>query len=106
MKPQASPVRLAIVGTGGWARQYPLPALMALRREGSVEVAGLWNRTTAVAEDAARQFALRRVYRTLDELVDDDEVDGCVVVVHSGVTASAGWPSRVRTASSAAPARR
>jgi predicted dehydrogenase len=81
---RANPVRLAVVGTGGWARQYHLPALTALRREGVVEVAGLWNRTVAAAEDAARQFEVRRVYRTLDELLDDDRVDGYVVVVHSG----------------------
>lgn len=85
MKPRARPVRLAVVGTGGWARQYHLPALMALRHEGAVEVAGMWNRTAAAAADAARQFAVQRVYRSLDELLDDDQVDGYVVVVHSGV---------------------
>lgn len=79
-----SPVRLAVLGAGGWARQYHLPTLAALRSTGAVEIAGLWNRTTGTAAEAARQFGVQRVYRSLDELVDDDRLDGYVVVVDSG----------------------
>jgi predicted dehydrogenase len=86
--PTGPPLRVAVLGAGGWARQVHLPALRALRDEIPVEIAGIWNRTTATAEAAAREFDVGRVYRELQEAVEDVSVDAFVVLVHSTAAAA------------------
>jgi predicted dehydrogenase len=81
------PVRLAVLGTGDWTRRFHLPAMVAMRSEGAVEIAGVWNRTSATAEGAAREFGVVNVYPTIDAALADPSVEGCVVLVHSSVAA-------------------
>jgi predicted dehydrogenase len=88
MRNPRRPVRLAVLGTGEWTRRFHLPAMAALRSEGAVEVAGLWNRTVATAEAAAREFGVASVYPTLDAALADPAVDGFVILVHSAVAAA------------------
>jgi predicted dehydrogenase len=82
-----TPVRVAILGTGEWARAYHFPSLQALADAVPVTIAGIWNRTAASAEQAAQQFGITRVYRSLDEVVGDDGVDAFIVLVSSAALA-------------------
>jgi predicted dehydrogenase len=82
-----APVKLAVLGTGAWTRRFHLPAMAAMRSEGVIEIAGVWNRTGATAEAAAREFSVATVYPTIDAALADPSVDGYVVLVHSGVAA-------------------
>jgi predicted dehydrogenase len=95
------PLRVAVIGASEWATTYHLPALKLLescegrtsaasedRGTGSsmdpggggctgavfprVRLHGIWNRTGAQAEAAARRFAIPRVYRSLEELLEDE----------------------------------
>ena len=84
----AGPVRLAVLGVGAWARRYHLATLAALRREGAVELAGLWNRTLATAQEAALEFDIARVYPSFESALGDEHVDGYVLLVHADVAAS------------------
>lgn len=79
------PLRAAIIGAGHWAQQYHFPALAFLASERAVQISGVWNRTAATAEQVARQFSIDRVYRSLDEVLNDQHVDCIVVLVNSKV---------------------
>jgi predicted dehydrogenase len=82
------PVRLAVLGTGDWARRLHLPAMAVLRSAGVIEIAGVWNRTGETADAAAREFGVANVYPSLDAAVADPAVEGFVVLVHSGAASS------------------
>ena len=79
------PLRIAIIGAGEWARQYHLPALALLANETAIEIAGIWNRTRETAEQVARQFSIRRTYRSLGDVLADEHVDCFVILVNSNV---------------------
>jgi predicted dehydrogenase len=85
MNPANKPLRIAVIGAGEWARQYHLPSLAILASETAIEIAGIWNRTTETAEQVARQFSIRHVYRTLEDVLADEHVDCYVVLVNSSV---------------------
>jgi predicted dehydrogenase len=80
-----TPLRIAVIGAGEWARQYHLPSLAVMANEMAIEIAGIWNRTRETAEQVARQFSLRRVYDTLEEALSDQHLDCFVVLVSSNV---------------------
>lgn len=80
-------LRVAVIGAGDWAQQYHFPALALLASEGAVTIAGVWNRTAATAERVARQFSIGRVYRSLEEVLTDAQLDCFVVLVNSNVLA-------------------
>lgn len=63
--------RIAIAGAGAIVTGAHLPAYALA----GFNVAGIWNRTRARAEAAARQFGIERVYEDLDQLIEDDSVD-------------------------------
>lgn len=81
-------IRIAVLGAGEWACARHLPALRILAGEAGraagfdVRIAGIWNRTTDRAVQAARSFGLPRVYGSLDEVVDDLSLDCLSVLVH------------------------
>jgi predicted dehydrogenase len=79
----ARTLRVAVLGTGGWARQYHLPCLKRVAGELELEIAGLWNRSVETAELAAREFGVACVYPTLAAVLDDKDVDCFVVIVSS-----------------------
>ena len=85
------PLHAAIIGAGDWAQQYHFPALALLANERAVDIAGVWNRTAATAEKVARQLSIKRVYRSLDEVLNDQHIDCFVVLVNSNVLAETAW---------------
>ncbi len=68
----AEPLNLAVLGTGEWARTYHLPALKYLESRVPLRIAGIWNRTTEKAVETAQLFAVEKVYRSLEEVIDDE----------------------------------
>ena len=77
------PIRVAVLGAGEWARQFHLPSLKALENETPVEIAGIWNQNGDSAELAARQFGIARVFRSFEEILDEQALDCFVVIVNS-----------------------
>ncbi len=63
--------RIAIAGAGAIVTGAHLPAYALA----GFKVAGIWNRTRARAESAAREFGIERVYDSVDQLIEDDSVE-------------------------------
>lgn len=80
-----NPLRVGIIGAGAWATRYHLPALQRLANRGELRIAGIWSRTRAHAEAAARSGGIPRVYERMDDLLG--EVDCVSVVVSKQVVA-------------------
>jgi len=78
----SSTVRLAIVGAADWLRRYHLPAIQRLEGETGLTISGIWNRTREKAERLAQEYSLPRVYNTLDQLLEDPDIDAIVCVVN------------------------
>ena len=90
------PLRAAIIGAGEWAQRYHFPALALLASERAVDISGVWNRTAETAEQVARQFSIDRVYRSFEEVLNDQHIDCFVVLVNSNVLAETVWRLLVR----------
>jgi predicted dehydrogenase len=77
-------IRVGIIGAGAWGLENHFPALAYLRQyrpDGfEVELAALCERRSEVARDVAAQFAIPRVYGSLDALLAAGGID-CVAVV-------------------------
>lgn len=78
----APTVRLAVVGTGAIAQVVHLPILARTR---GVQLAGVLDADRSKARTIADRFGVERVYRSLDDVWEDDEVDGVVICTPSNV---------------------
>ena len=78
-------VRLGFIGTGSWTRSRHLPALEYIRKRGrgdyQLELRGICSLDMAQAREVADQYGFERVYRDVEELVDDGEIDAIAVLV-------------------------
>lgn len=70
------PLRLAVIGTGFWARFQ----LAAWRELGGVEIVALYNRTRAKAEALAQAFDVPRVYDDAEELLREVRPDAVDII--------------------------
>jgi len=71
-----SSARVALMGTGAVAQVVHLPILARMR---GVEVVGLYDTDNAKAVTIAERFSVARVYRSSDEIWQDDSVDAVVI---------------------------
>ncbi|UCF96198.1 MAG: Gfo/Idh/MocA family oxidoreductase [Spirochaetaceae bacterium] len=78
-------LNIAVLGTGEWARTYHLPALKYLESRVPLQIAGIWNRTREKAVETAREFSIERVYKSLEEAIDDERLDCFCVLVNPRV---------------------
>jgi predicted dehydrogenase len=81
-------IQLAVIGAGSWVKNIHLPVIEELQRTHNVVVRGIWNRTREKAESLQKSFNIDRVYNTLDELIQDRDIDGICVVVSKEITFS------------------
>lgn len=65
------PLRFAMLGTGFWARFQ----LAGWNEAGGVECVALYNRTVSKAEKLAAEFGVPRVYGSVEELLDKEQLD-------------------------------
>jgi predicted dehydrogenase len=70
-------VRVAVVGTGRWARVAHIPGW---QRDPRAEVVALADVSTAALETAAREFGVQRTTTDYRELLDDQDIDVVDVV--------------------------
>jgi predicted dehydrogenase len=82
---KAETLNIAVIGTGEWAHTYHLPAMKHLESQVPLHITGIWNRTAEKAEQTARQFAIEKVYGSLDEAIDDAKLDCFCVLVNPRV---------------------
>jgi predicted dehydrogenase len=73
----ADRVRVAVVGTGRWARVAHIPGW---QRDPRAEVVALADVSTAALETTAREFGVRRTTTDYRELLDDPDIDVVDVV--------------------------
>ncbi len=60
-----------MAGTGFWSRYQ----LAGWYEAGGVECVALYNRTVSKAEALAQEFGISRVYGSIEELLDREEID-------------------------------
>jgi predicted dehydrogenase len=73
-------VRVGVIGTGAIAQVAHLPILSRMR---GVELAGLYDSDRSIAETIAGRFQAERVYRRLEEMLEDETVDAVIVCTPS-----------------------
>ena len=78
----SGPYNVSVIGAGSWATTYHLPALKLLQDSIPLQLHGIWNRTQEKSEAAAKQFGFKKVYRRLEDLIDDPDIDCFVVLVN------------------------
>ena len=69
-------MRIAIVGTGFWAR-YQIPAWQELE---GVEIVAAYNRTRSKAEEIAQKFKIPKVYDSVESLLLNEQLD-CIDII-------------------------
>ena len=69
-------MRIAIVGTGFWAR-YQIPAWQQLE---GVEIVAAYNRTRSKAEEIAQKFKIPKVYDSVESLLLNEQLD-CIDII-------------------------
>jgi predicted dehydrogenase len=73
-----NPLRLAIVGAGGMAREH----IKAFLDVAGTSIAGIWNRTRSKAEGLAGEFGIPVVADTIEELYARTRADLAIVAVY------------------------
>ncbi|HUV06538.1 MAG TPA: Gfo/Idh/MocA family oxidoreductase [Spirochaetia bacterium] len=76
-------LHLGFIGAGDWVEKYHIPVIRRLSRRQRLSVSGIWNRTRSKAENLVARFDLPKVYRDLQEIIDDPDVDRFAVAVNS-----------------------
>ena len=71
-----------MVGAGKWAVDYHLPTLHSKALQPKLNVRGIWNRTRSKSERAARKWGIPQIYTSLNELMQDSNIDAVSVVVN------------------------
>lgn len=84
------PVRLGFVGTGNWARRYHLPALDHIRTHRlagcQLVLQGICGPKSNEVKELADKYGFERAYSTLQELIDDPQIDAVAVVISPEAT--------------------
>lgn len=73
-------LRIAVVGTGVWAQKIHYPTLAHLRGR-PFSLHGICSLDQSAARELASRYSFSRVYRDLDDLVADKDVDVVAVIV-------------------------
>ena len=80
--PKKRKINLALVGAGQWAVEYHLPTLHSKALKHKLNLCGIWNRTRSKSERAAKKWGIPHIYTSLDELMQDSNIDAVSVVVN------------------------
>lgn len=75
-------LNLALIGAGEWAVDYHLPTIYSDDLKNKLNLCGIWNRTRSKAERAARKWGIPQIYTSLNELMQDSNIDAVSVVVN------------------------
>lgn len=78
----ATRINLAIIGASEWAQRYHLPTIHYLKEKYPLHITGIWNRTTSKAVEMRQQFQIKRVYKSLDEVLQDQEINCVSIAIH------------------------
>ena len=71
-----------MVGAGQWAVDYHLPTIYSDDLKDKLNLCGIWNRTRSKSERAARKWGIPHIYTSLDEILQDSNLDAVSVVVN------------------------
>jgi D-apiose dehydrogenase len=74
--PAPTPLRIAVLGTGFWARYQ----IAAWRELAGVEIVALYNRTKSRAEALARDFGIQNVYDDAEALLEHEHLDAVDII--------------------------
>ena len=78
-------INLAYIGCGGWAQRYHFPALAHIQSKCSdkytINLRGITSLELDVAQEIATKYDFTKVYKNIDELISDKEVDAVALAV-------------------------
>lgn len=78
-------IKLAFIGTGGWARRHHFPALAHIQQQEDepyeLQLRGVTSLESEIAQMIAAQYHFQHVYPNLDALLMDNEVTAIAVAV-------------------------
>lgn len=74
-------IKLVFIGAGKWMQTYHLPSAAYLQQNHNIVIHGIWNRTRDKAVKLANEYGIKKVYQSADEVFNDTQVDGIVLVV-------------------------
>jgi len=80
-------IRLAFIGTGGWARRYHFSTLAHIATEDAVTTGaqlllrGIYSLEPDVASAVANETGFQHVYPSLDALIEDEQVDAMALAI-------------------------
>ena len=72
-----SPARIAVIGTGWWATEHHIPALLA---HADAELVALCDANLEKAQQTADAYNVPRAYASVDDLLAHERLDGALVV--------------------------
>jgi predicted dehydrogenase len=76
-------LNLALIGSGEWAVDYHLPTIYSDDLKDKLNLCGVWNRTRSKSERVAKEWEIPHIYASLDEILQDSDIDAVSVVVNS-----------------------
>jgi len=76
-------LNLALIGAGEWAVDYHLPTIYSDDLKDKLNLCGVWNRTRSKSERVAKKWEIPHIYASLDEILQDSDIDAVSVVVNS-----------------------
>jgi len=69
------PVGIAIIGSGGVARKYHLPAYAKLQAEGKLKIVAVCDLSEETAKTAATEFSVPHIFTDYKKMLELDEID-------------------------------
>jgi predicted dehydrogenase len=74
-----SPARIALIGTGWWATEHHIPALLV---HPNAELVALCDADLAKAQQTAHAYGIPNAYASVDDLLANEQLDGAIVVTN------------------------
>ena len=78
-------INIAIIGAGEWSQMCHIPAIKYLEKKYPLHITGIWNRTIDKAVKASQKYQINKVYKSLNEVINDKDINCFAIVIHPSV---------------------
>jgi len=75
-------INIAIIGAGKWSQMCHIPVIKYLEKKYPLHITGIWNRTIAKAVEASQKYHISKVYKSLNEAINDKKVNCFSIVIN------------------------
>jgi predicted dehydrogenase len=78
-------INIAIIGAGKWSQMCHIPAIKYLEKKYPLHITGIWNRTIDKAVEVSQKYQINKVYKSLNEVINDKDINCFAIVIHPSV---------------------